>query len=112
MAPIASYKDLKVWQLSMDLVDVCFDIVEALPPQQRFTFSNQVPSAAISIPSNIVEGGRRSQKSYLYHLSVSLGSQAELETLLETIRRRDLAPMPLVAKAIALAETVGKMLFV
>jgi four helix bundle protein len=110
MTKITSYKDLQVWQLSMDLVDVCFDIVEALPQQHRFTFSNQLLPAAISIPSNISEGSRRSRKSYLYHLSVALGSHGELETLLEAIRRRSLAPMPLVARATELAETVGKML--
>jgi hypothetical protein len=53
MGTINSYKDLKVWQLGMDLVDACFDVVDdALPQRYRFTFSNQLLDAAVSIPSN------------------------------------------------------------
>ena len=31
MTQINSFRDLTVWQVSMDLADVCFDIVEAIP---------------------------------------------------------------------------------
>ena len=31
MTTIKSFRDLSVWQVSMDLADVCFDIVEAIP---------------------------------------------------------------------------------
>jgi four helix bundle protein len=94
----------------MDLVDVCFDIVEALPQQYRFVFCNQLIPASISIPSNIAEGSRRPHKAYLNHLSYSLGSQAETETLFEVIRRRKIAPQPLLIQASSLAERVGQML--
>jgi four helix bundle protein len=110
MTTIISYKDLQVWQASMDLVDVCFDIVEALPQQYRFTFSNQLLPSGISIPSNIAEGSRRPRKAYLNHLSYSLGSQAETETLLEVIRRRNLAPPALITNGFSLAESIGQML--
>jgi len=62
MKQINSFKDLTVWQVSMDLADVCFDIVEAIPHPYRFTFANQLISAGISIPSNIAEGSRRPTK--------------------------------------------------
>jgi four helix bundle protein len=110
MTQINSFKDLTVWQVSMDLADVCFDIVEAIPHPYRFTFTNQVIPAGISIPSNIAEGSRRPTKAYLNHLSYSLGSHAELETLFELVRRRKLAPDSLLAKGIVLGEPVGKML--
>ena len=110
MNQISSYEDLKVWQVSMDLVDVCFDIVEAIPHPYRFIFCDQLLRAGISIPSNIAEGSRRTTKGYLNHLSYSLGSQAEVETVLEVIRRRKLVPEPLLMKGVHLAEPVGKML--
>jgi four helix bundle protein len=110
MTKITSYKDLQVWQVSMDLVDVCFDIVEALPPHYRFIFSDQLLPSGISIPSNIAEGSRRPRRAYLNHLSYSLGSEAETETLFEIIRRRKLAPLPLLTKGTSLGETVGQML--
>ena len=90
MTQINSFKDLTVWQVSMDLADVCFDIVEAIPHPYRFTFADQLIPAGISIPSNIAEGSRRPTKAYLNHLSYSLGSHGEVETLFELIRRRKL----------------------
>ena len=54
----------------MDLADVCFDIVEAIPHPYKFTFADQLIPAGISIPSNIAEGSRRPTKAYLNHLSV------------------------------------------
>ena len=110
MSHIDSFKDLIVWQASMDLANVCFDIVEAIPHPYRFAIADQLIRAGISIPSNIAEGSRRPTKAYLNHLSYSLGSHGELETLLELIRRRKLVAEPLLARATDLVEPIGKML--
>ena len=110
MTHINSFKDLVVWQASMDLVDVCFDIVEAIHHPYRFVLADQLLPSGISIPSNIAEGSRRPTKAYCNHLSISLGSHAEVETLFEVIHRRKLVPGPLLAKGVRLAEPVGKML--
>ena len=110
MTSINSFRDLTVWQVSMDLVDVCFDIVEAIPYAYRFTFANQLLPAGISIPSNIAEGSRRPTKAYLNHVSYSLGSHGEVDTLFELIRRRKLVPDPLLNKGTVLIEPIGKML--
>lgn len=99
-----------MWQVSMDLADVCFDIVEAVPHPYRFTFANQLIPAGISVPSNIAEGSRRPTKAYLNHLSYALGSHGEVETLFELIRRRKLVPEPVLAKGIVLVEPIGRML--
>jgi four helix bundle protein len=110
MTQINSFKDLTVWQVNMELADICFDIVEAIPHPYRFTFTGQIIRAGISIPSNIAEGSRRPTKAYLNHLSYSLGSHGELETLLELIHRRKLVPAPLLNKGVVLVEPIGKML--
>lgn len=110
MTKINSYKDLRVWQQGMDVVDLCFDIIDVLPTKYCFIFCNQLLRAAISIPANISEGTRRPRKAYLNHLSIALGSEGELETLLEIIRRRKLAPPKLLADAIASTESAGRML--
>jgi hypothetical protein len=49
MAQISSFKDLTVWQVSMDLAEVCFDIVESIPHPYRFTFANLVESLEVRI---------------------------------------------------------------
>jgi len=110
MTHISSFKDLTVWQISMDLADVCFDIVEAIPHPYRFTFADQLIPAGVSIPSNIAEGSRRPTRAYLNHLSYSLGSHGEVETLFELIRRRRLVPDPLLSKGVVLIDPIGKML--
>ena len=110
MTKINSFRDLTVWQVSIDLADVCFDIVEAIPYPYKFTFANQLIPAGISIPSNIAEGSRRPTKAYLNHLSYSLGSHGEVDTLFELIHRRKLVPDPLLSKGILLLDPIGKML--
>jgi four helix bundle protein len=110
MTTINSFRDLTVWQASMDLADVCFDIVDAIPHPYRFVFANQLLPAGISIPSNIAEGSRRPTKAYLNHISFSLGSHGEVDTLFELIHRRKLVPEPLLNKGIVLVEPIGKML--
>ena len=76
----------------------------------EFTFCDQLIPAGISIPSNIAEGSRRPTKAYLNHLSYSLGSHGEVETLFEVIHRRKLVPEPLLNKGVVLLDPIGKML--
>ena len=64
--------------------------------------------AAVSIPSNIAEGrARDSSREFLYFLSVSRGSLAELETQLELAIRLDYADSDLHA-ARAQTDMLGK----
>jgi four helix bundle protein len=110
MTQINSFKDLVVWQTSMDLADLCFDIVEAIQHPYRFIFADQLLSGGISIPSNPAEGSRRPTKAYLNHVSISRGSHGEVETLFELIRRRRLVPGQLLNKGFVLIDPIGKML--
>lgn len=86
--PIESYRDLIVWQKTMDLVVATYRIASRLPPNERFGLASQMRRAAVSIPANIAEGhGRRHRGDYLHSLSIANGSLKELEThLLLTIR--------------------------
>jgi four helix bundle protein len=95
----------------MDLADICFEIIGAIPYPYKFTFADQLIPASISIPSNIAEGSRRPTKAYLNHLSYSLGSHGEVETLFEVIQRRKLVPEPLLSSGVVLIEPIGKMLY-
>lgn len=94
----------------MDLAEVCFDIVEAIQHPYRITFANQLLPACISIPSNIAEGSRRPTKAYLNHVSYSLGSHGEVDTLFELIHRRKLVPDALLKKGAVLIDPIGRML--
>jgi four helix bundle protein len=78
---IKTYKDLIVWQKSMDLVELIYRNTEAIPSRENFGIISQMRRAAISVPSNIAEGyGRQSIGSYKQFLSIARGSLYELET--------------------------------
>ena len=78
-----NFKDLKVWKLGIDISKVIFDTVQSFYNEHKFGISNQMFRAAVSIPSNIVEGsGRRSPKEFKQFPNIALGSSFELETQL------------------------------
>ena len=58
MDAIRSFRDLEVWQRSMDLVDLVFEATRAFPVQE-FDLRRQARDAARSIPANVAEGWRR-----------------------------------------------------
>ena len=85
---MASYKELKVWQKSMDLVVDIYKTISNLPQIEKFALSDQIRRCSVSIPSNIAEGaGRNHTKEFIQFLSISLGSLYELQTQLEIAKR-------------------------
>ncbi len=78
---VKSYRDLRVWQAAMNLVEQVYRLTRAFPKQETYGLSSQMQRAAVSIPSNIAEGHTREHlKEYLHHLSIAQASLAELET--------------------------------
>ena len=86
--PIHSYKDLIVWQKAMDLVVAVYETTSRFPHTELYGLVSQMRRSAISIPSNIAEGRRRSsRKDYRQFLIIAFGSGAELETQIEITKR-------------------------
>ena len=86
---VKDYKDLKVWQKGIEIVDVTYELTDNFPRTEVYGLSGQMRKAAISIPSNIAEGFvRRGTKEYRQFLHVSLGSCAELDTQMVIANRR------------------------
>jgi four helix bundle protein len=85
---INSFRDLRVWQAGMDLVEEVYLLTQTFPKQEIYGLTSQMQRAAVSIPSNIAEGHTRDHsKEYLHHLSMAQASLAELETQLEIATR-------------------------
>jgi four helix bundle protein len=81
---IQSHRDLNIWQLGMEIAEAIYELTKSFPPDERFGLTSQMRRAAISIPANIAEGNARSStKEYLQHLSIAIGSLAELETFMD-----------------------------
>jgi four helix bundle protein len=80
---INSYRDLKVWQLSLFLAKQLYTLTKDFPRSEIYGLSSHIQRAAVSIPSNIAEGhARDSTQEFLRFIVIALGSLAELETQL------------------------------
>ena len=108
---VKTYKDLIVWQKSMDLTVEVYRLVKFLPREETYALADQMRRAVVSIPSNIAEGhGRFSTREYIHFLTVARGSQTELETQLQICLRINYFSEPQVELALNLCEEVNKML--
>jgi len=107
-----TYRDLDVWKQGMDLVESAYKATESFPKSETYGLASQLRRAAISIPANIAEGhSRRTTKAYLNHVSIAIGSQAELETHLELSRRLGYVKPEDSPQLIASARSVGRLLY-
>lgn len=79
---VLDYKELRVWQQSMELVTHVYELMKKMPREELYSLSDQIKRSAVSIPSNIAEGQSRGKKEFLHYLRISQGSLAELETQL------------------------------
>ena len=76
-----SYRQLKVWQLGMQLAREVYLLTQGFPKYEVYGLSSQLQRAAVSIPANLAEGhAKNSTKDYLRHISIAQGSLAETET--------------------------------
>jgi len=108
---LQSYKDLVVWQRSVELVDAAYEIGRRLPASERYGLANQLQRASVSIASNIAEGyARKGTPEYIQFLAMANGSAAEVETQIIIIERQyDYIDASI---AMNLVVEVQKMLFV
>lgn len=111
MGPIRSFRDLEVWQRSMDLVDLVIEATAGLPPRE-FDMRRQMRNAVTSIPANVAEGWRRKKRraAYQNHVSIAMGSQGELDTDLEIAFRQGWLDRRNSQHVVALCRRVGMML--
>ena len=76
-----SFKDLVVWQRSVELTTDVYKLSSKFPESERFGLTNQMRRAAVSVASNIAEGyGRLTKGEYVQFLGHARGSCSEIET--------------------------------
>ncbi len=51
-----NFKELKVWQKSMDLVEMIYKICSRFPNDEKYGIVSQIKRCSVSISSNIAEG--------------------------------------------------------
>ncbi|WP_425237523.1 four helix bundle protein [Ulvibacterium sp.] len=82
MARRHNYKNLKIWQLGLEIANDVSDILIHFPKHERYDLSSQLSRCSVSMPSNIAEGSGRTDKGFKNFIDYSLSSSYELGTQL------------------------------
>ncbi len=106
------YRDLVVWQKSMDLVVDVYRITEKFPKIEIYGIISQMRRSAVSIPSNIAEGSKRGgRKEYRNFTLIAYGSCVELKTQLEIAKRLEFVLQKEFDNVWIKLEEIDKMLY-
>lgn len=106
---VTSFKELIVWQKSVELAKEIYHATDNFPARESFGLQSQMCRAAVSIPSNIAEGKKRkTRKDFIQFLHIADGSAAELET--QIIIAESVYPRSDFKRAKGLLEEVQKMI--
>ena len=111
MSDIKSFRDLILWQKSMDLADRSYARSLRFPRDHQLVLGHQIRKSAVSVPSNVAEGfGRHYTQAYINHLWMANGSDYELQTQLEWARRQRVLGEEEASALITDAEEVTRIL--
>jgi four helix bundle protein len=70
---------LRAFELADEIATTIYRLTAGFPKSEVYGITSQMRRAAVSVPSNIVEGcSRRSQLEYLRFLEIAFGSLREL----------------------------------
>lgn len=108
---MAKHKDLIVFQKADEMAILVYQVSREFPKDEVFGVTSQLRRAALSVPTNIVEGyARKSKKELAHFVNIALGSLAETEYLLDFVNRLGYCKSD-VSKIEALISEVGKLLW-
>ncbi len=76
---VASFEDLEVYQLALELQQEVFELTKTFPKEERYSLTDQIRRSSRSIGANISEawGKRRYPAHFVSKLSDSDGEQNE-----------------------------------
>jgi len=112
MSKVSHFRELRVWQGGMDLVESVYRLSGGFPKSELYGLTSQMRRAAVSVPSNIAEGGTRtSTKEFLHHISIAQASLAEVETQLEIAVRLGFVGAEPVVPVFEQSTVLGRQLY-
>jgi four helix bundle protein len=111
MRSVRSFRDLIVWQRSVELAVVVYELTREFPKDEIYGLTSQLRRAAVSIASNIAEGrGRNTTGEFRQFLGVARGSNFEVQTQLVLSRRLKYGSAERLTLCEGLSVEVEKML--
>ena len=73
------HRKLRAFELADEIAILIYQVTRSFPKEEVYGLTSQMRRAAVSVPSNIVEGcARESQAEYLRFLEIAFGSLREL----------------------------------
>ncbi|MCM2370643.1 four helix bundle protein [Aporhodopirellula aestuarii] len=74
------HNKLRAFELADEVALLTYKFTANFPREEQFGLTSQMRRAAVSVPSNIVEGcGRQTEAEFLRFLDIAYGSLRELE---------------------------------
>lgn len=108
---MADHKGLLVWQRAHALVLGVYDVTKALPADEKFALTDQLRRAALSVPTNIVEGQAvGSPRVFARHLAIAHGSLPETRYLLQVAHELTYLAADHYCSLEAMAEETSRLL--
>ena len=108
-----SFKDLVVWQRSVEMSLAIYKLTKGFPADERFGLTNQLRRASVSVESYIAEGyGKSTRGEYIQFLGHARGAIGEVQTQLVIGHGLGLGTKESLRAAEGLSDEVGKMLVV
>jgi len=106
-----SYRDLIVWQKSIELAKQLYRLTAKFPNDEKFGLISQIRRAAVSVSSNIAEGqARNTTGEFIQFISHAEGSAAELDTQLYLSIELGFVTSMEAAPILALIDEIRRML--
>lgn len=106
-----NFKELIVWQKSMDLVERVYLETKSFPNEESYGLTSQLRRCVVSVPSNIAEGfGRGQTGDYIRFLKIARGSLHELETQLLISERQGYVKQRALKDSESLINEIERML--
>jgi four helix bundle protein len=107
----SSFRDLIVWQRSIDLSIAVYGLTARFPRDEKFGLTSQLRRAAVSVASNLAEGhGRAGTGEFLQFIGFARGSNSEVETQLVIAERLGFGVPADLEKAQRLCSECGKLI--
>lgn len=111
MGQIKDFRELDVWQRSVDLTVETYRLANRLPTEEKFGLGSQLRRASVSICANIAEGyGRDSRAEFMRFLRIARGSVSEVIALLVITERLGFASPADLEQGRVLSDRIRAML--